>query len=118
VCRGLEKWYGHGSEITGCAASPEGALIAAACRSNSAKHAVMRIFNAKNDVQLVGEVLSAHNLTVVSLEFSRDGRYLAAVSRDRQFSLWRVMNSDLGQFQLVELNPKAHSRIIWERPGK
>ncbi|KAM9930599.1 hypothetical protein OXX80_009330 [Metschnikowia pulcherrima] len=110
----LEKLYGHGYEITCCAASPDGTLIASACRSNSAKHAVVRIFNAKNDFQLVSEVLSAHNLTVVSLEFSRDGRYLAAVSRDRQFSLWRVMNSDLGQFQLVELNPKAHSRIIWD----
>ncbi|GEQ71182.1 hypothetical protein JCM33374_g4863 [Metschnikowia sp. JCM 33374] len=110
----LEKLYGHGYEITCCATSPSNSLIASACRSNSSKHAVIRIFNAKNDFLLVDEVLKGHNLTIVSLEFSPDGQYLIAVSRDRQFSLWRVVGEDTGTFELVELNPKAHSRIIWD----
>lgn len=110
----LDKLYGHGYEITCCACLPDGALIATACRSNSAKHAVIRIFNANKNYLLVDDVLSGHNLTVTSMEFSPDGQYLLAVSRDRQFSLWRVRDESEGTFDLVELNEKAHTRIIWD----
>ncbi|KAK6464150.1 WD40-repeat-containing domain protein [Scheffersomyces coipomensis] len=110
----LEKLYGHGYEITCCATSPNGLLIASACRSNSSKHAVIRIFNVGKDFQQSPQVLEGHNLTITSLEFSPDGQYLLAVSRDRQFSLWRVSNEAEGQFELVELNTKASSRILWD----
>lgn len=110
----IEKLYGHGYEITCCATSPDNKLIASACRSNSAKHAVIRVFNVQKDYQLVGEVLKGHSLTITSLEFSRDGRYLVAVSRDRQLSLWKVRSVEDGTFDLVELNEKAHTRIIWD----
>lgn len=110
----VEKLYGHGYEITCCATSPSGALIATACRSNSAKHAVVRIFNVKRDFQQAQNVLEGHNLTITSLGFSPDGRYLLAVSRDRQLSLWRVAEEASAQFELVTLDPKAHSRIIWD----
>lgn len=110
----IEKLYGHGYEITCCATSPNGTLVASACRSNSAKHAVVRIFNVQKDYQLVDEVLAGHNLTITSMEFSPDGRYLAVVSRDRQMSLWKVRSEAEGTFDLVELNAKAHARIIWD----
>ncbi|RLV89540.1 Elongator complex protein 2 [Spathaspora sp. JA1] len=45
----IEKLYGHGYEISCCATNPSGTLIASACRSNNAKHAVIRVFNPKND---------------------------------------------------------------------
>lgn len=110
----IEKLYGHGYEITCCTTSPDSKLIASACRSNSAKHAVIRIFNVQKEYQLVGEVLKGHNLTITSLEFSPDGKFLVAVSRDRQLSLWKVKNEDEGTFELVELNVKAHTRIVWD----
>lgn len=110
----VEKLYGHGYEITCCATSPSGTLIASACRSNSAKHAVVRVFNVTRDFQQAQNVLEGHNLTITSLEFSPDGRYLLAVSRDRQLSLWRVVDEAAAQFELVTLDPKAHSRIIWD----
>lgn len=110
----IEKLYGHGYETICCASSPNGLLIASACRSNSAKHAVVRIFNAKHDYLLVEEVLKGHNLTITSLEFSPDSKYLVAVSRDRQFSSWKVKSETEGTFDLVELNQKAHNRIIWD----
>lgn len=110
----IEKLYGHGYEITCCATSPKGTLVASACRSNSSKHAVVRIFNVQNDYQLVDEVLTGHNLTITSMEFSPDGRYLVVVSRDRQMSLWKVHSETEGTFDLVELNAKAHTRIIWD----
>ena len=59
-------------------------------------------------------MLLGHNLTISSLECSPDGKYLLAVSRDRQFSLWEVVNEDTAEFKLVELNTKAHSRILWD----
>ncbi|KAK6878514.1 Elongator complex protein 2 [Candida tropicalis] len=110
----LEKLYGHGYEISCCSTSPNGKLIATACKSNTAKHAVIRIFNVSKDYQQSPQVLSGHNLTISSLEFSPDGKYLLAVSRDRQFSLWEVVNEDTAEFKLVELNTKAHSRILWD----
>lgn len=110
----IDKLYGHGYEITCCACMPNGTLIATACRSNSAKHAVIRIFNAAKNFQLVETVLEGHNLTITSMEFSPDGQYLLAVSRDRQFSLWHVKDEQEGLFDLVELNEKAHTRIIWD----
>ena len=110
----LEKLYGHGYEISCCSTSPNGKLIATACKSNTAKHAVIRIFNVSKDYQQSPQVLLGHNLTISSLEFSPDGKYLLAVSRDRQFSLWEVVNEDTAEFKLVELNTKAHSRILWD----
>ncbi|KAK6454865.1 ELongator protein 2 90kD subunit [Scheffersomyces xylosifermentans] len=110
----IEKLYGHGYELTCCATSPNGSLIASACKSNSAKHAIIRVFNARKEYQQSQQVLEGHNLTITSLEFSPDGKYLLAVSRDRQFSLWSVTDENEAKFELVELNTKAHSRIIWD----
>lgn len=101
----LEKLYGHGYEITCCATHEN--LIASACRSNSTKHAAIRVFKDSQQIQ----ILEAHNLTITSLQFSPNGKYLLGVSRDRQFSLWSI-NGD--EFKLVELNEKAHNRIIWD----
>lgn len=67
----LEKLYGHGYEISCCATSPDGKLIASACRSNNAKHAVIRVFNVAQDYQQSQQVLLGHNLTISSLEFSQ-----------------------------------------------
>lgn len=109
----IEKLYGHGYAITCCAVSPDGTLIASACKSNNAKHAVVRVFDASREFHLVDEVLSAHNLTITALQFSPDGSFLGVVSRDRQLSLWRLRDQE-GHFDIVELIPKAHSRIIWD----
>ncbi|KAI5949245.1 ELP2 [Candida theae] len=108
----IEKLYGHGYEVTCCSTSPNGKLIATSCKSNNAKHAVIRVFVVDNDYQQSKQVLAGHNLTISSLKFSPDGHYLLAVSRDRQFSLWELISDS--EFKLVELNAKAHSRIIWD----
>lgn len=110
----IEKLYGHGYEINCCATSPSGTLIASACRSNNSKHAVIRVFNSKHDFQQSSQVLEGHNLTISSLEFSPNGKYLLAVSRDRQFSLWSVEDEETSQFKLLELNSKPHTRILWD----
>lgn len=108
----LEKLYGHGYEITCCATSPDGKLIASACRSNNSRHAVIRLFNVENDYLQCKDTLKGHNLSITSLAFSVDGKYLMAVSRDRLFSLWKYVGDT--QFELVRLQEKAHSRIVWD----
>lgn len=110
----LEKLYGHGYEITSCDTNPSGNLIASACRSNNIKHAVVRIFNVQNSYQQSDQPLEGHTLTITSLEFSPDGKYLLTVSRDRQFFLWEVVDELNAKFHLVGQNLKAHSRIIWD----
>ncbi|CAI5759461.1 unnamed protein product [Candida verbasci] len=108
----IEKLYGHGYEISCCSTSPNGKHIASACKSNNFKHAVIRIFNVTKDYQQLTQVLQGHNLTISSLKWSCDGKYLLSVSRDRQFTLWKLINDE--EFKLIELNSKAHTRILWD----
>lgn len=106
-----EKLYGHGFEITTLDVSPDGKLIASACRSNSEKHAAIRLFNTDNWQQL-DQTLAGHELTITRIRWSPTGEYLLSVSRDRMFSLWQ--KGEDGQFVRLALQPKAHTRIIWD----
>jgi len=106
-----EKLYGHGFEITTLDVSPDGKLIASACRSNSEKHAAIRLFSTETWQQL-DQTLAGHELTITRLRWSPTGAYLLSVSRDRMFSLWRRDGDD--HFERLALQPKAHTRIIWD----
>ncbi|GMG39421.1 unnamed protein product [Ambrosiozyma monospora] len=110
-----EKLYGHGYEITTLDISSDGKLIASACRSNVASHAVIRIFRTDTWLQLP-QTLAGHELTITRLRWSLTGDYLLAVSRDRQFSLWQRNHAVDGNddFKLIKLQNKAHSRIVWD----
>ncbi|ODV93145.1 hypothetical protein PACTADRAFT_46498 [Pachysolen tannophilus NRRL Y-2460] len=112
----IEKLYGHGYEITTVATSPDKKLIASACRSNSAQHAIIRIFSCDTWQQL--QILKGHNLTITRLVFSPNNKYLLSVSRDRQFSLWKRNFTEEDpqglNLELVTLQEKAHSRILWD----
>lgn len=105
-----EKVYGHGYETVCCAVSPNGRFVATACRSNTARHAVIRVYDACDEWQAIA-VLEGHSLTVTALKFSPDDDHLLAVSRDRLFSVWNINGT---QFSLVDRNTKAHSRIVWD----
>lgn len=109
----LEKLYGHGFEITTLDVSRDGKIIASACRSNVAKHAVIRNFDTGNWLEYE-DTLKGHDLTITRLRFSLAGEqeYLLSVSRDRKFTLWRRGVNE--KFELVKLMEKAHSRIIWD----
>lgn len=110
----VEKLYGHGFEITTIDVSPDGKLVASACRSNVAKQAVIRLFRTDNWQQLK-QTLPGHELTITRLRWSPNGNYLLSVSRDRQFSLWEKKDIDSEiTFKLISLQEKAHTRIIWD----
>lgn len=106
-----EKLYGHGYEISCVAASHDGILVATACRASSIDHAVIRLYETK-EWREVKPVLTAHSLTVTSVAFSPDDRYLLSTGRDRQWALFSRDEANPTAFKLVASNPKGHSRMI------
>lgn len=108
----IEKLYGHGYEITCLAVSPDGKLTASACRSNTAQHSVIRIFDNTSWLELKPN-LAFHNLTITRLRFSPDNKYLLSVCRDRQWAVWERNLQD-NSFTLLQGNEKPHSKIIWD----
>lgn len=109
----IEKLYGHGFEITTLEVSNDCKFIASACRSNNAKHSVVRIFNTKTWLEC--NKLSGHELTITRLKFNNlkysEEEYLLSVSRDRKFCVWK---RECDEFKLIEIKEKAHNRIIWD----
>lgn len=106
-----EKLYGHGYEISAVAASQNGSLVATACRASSLDHAVIRLYETK-EWREVKPALTAHSLTVTSLAFSPDDTYLLSTGRDRQWALFSKAGADGTAYELVQANPKGHSRMI------
>ncbi|XP_065839908.1 elongator complex protein 2-like [Oscarella lobularis] len=109
-----QKLYGHGYEVFCLAVSPDGRLLASACKATKTEHAAVRIWDVATWRQV--QCLSAHALTVTQMGFSRrrGGERLLTVSRDRTWSLWR--REEDNHFELeyrAEKKAAGHSRIIW-----
>ncbi|KAL8861371.1 MAG: hypothetical protein Q9178_002243 [Gyalolechia marmorata] len=106
-----EKLYGHGYEISAVAVSHDGLLIATACKASSLDHAVIRVFETMGWRELKPPLV-AHSLTVTSMQFSGDDRYLLSTGRDRQWSIFEKADANPQVFLLKAKYPKAHSRMI------
>lgn len=106
-----EKLYGHGYEISCLATSSDGKLVASACKASSANHGVIRLFETEQWTE-VRPPLTAHSLTATRLRFSADDRFLLSVGRDRQWAVFERRADDPLQYQLLQANPKGHSRMI------
>lgn len=106
-----EKLYGHGYEISSVAASHDGSMVATACKASSIDHAVIRIYECM-EWREVKPPLTAHSLTVTSLAFSPDDKYLLSVGRDRQCAVFEKNTDASTSFKMLTSNPKGHSRMI------
>ena len=104
-----EKLYGHGYEISALAVSNDGSLVATACRASSINHAVIRLYDTKEWLE-IKYPLKAHSLTVTGLQFSPDDKYLLSVGRDRQWAVWEKKAD--AAYALKYSNPKGHTRMI------
>lgn len=104
-----EKLYGHGYEISAVAISHDGSLVATACRASSIDHAVIRLYDTKEWLE-IKPPLKAHSLTVTSLKFSLDDKHLLSVGRDRQWVVWERTTD--ATYALKYSNPKGHTRMI------
>ncbi|TGZ83087.1 WD40 repeat-like protein [Ascodesmis nigricans] len=110
-----EKLYGHGYELSALCASPVSGLIATACKASTVEHAVIRLYDGDKGWEEVEPPLKSHALTVTSLKFSDDGKWLASVGRDRAWSLFTHGEGENGkEWRLVEKKEKAHTRIIFD----
>ncbi|XP_011181582.2 elongator complex protein 2 [Zeugodacus cucurbitae] len=115
----MQKLYGHGFEIYALAASPDGKVLASACRATNEEHAQIILWDTNTWKQI--QKLPAHKLTVTQMRFSPNGRLLLSVSRDRTWALFeRVEDSTTTNNQYTyRLKQKSaakmsvHSRIIW-----
>lgn len=106
-----EKLYGHGYEISAVSASPDGTVVATACKASSIDHAVVRLYEGR-EWREVRPPLKAHSLTVTAMAFSDDSRWLLSVGRDRQWAVFRRADLEHNTFALFKANPKGHSRMI------
>jgi len=64
-------------------------MIATACKSTNAEHAVVRVYDTVT-FKSVGSPLQGHVLTVTRISFSPDDKYILTVSRDRSWRLFEV----------------------------
>ncbi|KAF5023232.1 hypothetical protein F66182_4707 [Fusarium sp. NRRL 66182] len=106
-----EKLYGHGYEISCLAASHDGTLVASACKASSTNHAVIRLFETTRWTEL-RPPLTAHSLTATRLRFSADDQFLLSVGRDRQWAVFERAPEDEAAYELLQINPKGHTRMI------
>ncbi|NXI48443.1 ELP2 protein, partial [Galbula dea] len=112
----IQKLYGHGYEIFCVACNNSNTVIASACKASKKEHAVIILWSTTTWKKL--QSLSFHNLTVTQLAFSPNDKFLLAVSRDRNWSLWRKQDSSesgpiFSCYAYTDKNTAVHSRIIW-----
>uniref|UniRef100_A0A8C5Q1C9 Elongator complex protein 2 n=1 Tax=Leptobrachium leishanense TaxID=445787 RepID=A0A8C5Q1C9_9ANUR len=114
----VQKLYGHGYEIFSVACNQAGTVMASACKASKKEHASIILWSSSSWKQI--QTLSFHNLTVTQLAFSPDDKFLLAVSRDRNWSLWKQRVGIPGQTEPefilhahTDKNTSVHSRIIW-----
>ncbi|KAF8913841.1 WD40-repeat-containing domain protein [Gymnopilus junonius] len=105
-----EKVFGHGYESITLGISNSRALIATACKSTSAEHAAVRVYDTTS-FKLVGEPLYGHILTVTRVSFSPDENFILSVSRDRSWRLFERQED--GAYKPIAA-AKSHGRIIWD----
>ncbi|KAL4319422.1 hypothetical protein GQ457_18G021310 [Hibiscus cannabinus] len=115
------KLYGHGNELFSVCCDHEGKLVASSCKAQSATVAEIWLWQV-GSWKAVGR-LQSHSLTVTQMEFSHDDNLLLAVSRDRQFSVFKInrRGTDEIDYNLIE-SREAHKRIyghvlgtLWSR---
>ncbi|ESO12321.1 hypothetical protein HELRODRAFT_105279 [Helobdella robusta] len=108
-----QKLYGHGYEMYAVDCSPDGKVVASACKAAKLEHACIIIWEAGSWRQVCS--LQHHTLTVTQLAFSHQGQLLLSISRDRTWALYRRHHPDL-KFSKVCHSTKemsVQSRILW-----
>lgn len=111
------KLYGHGNDVYTMAACPLGSCIVSACKAQSAASAQLFVWDCADADYRLCQQLPGHTLTATQLAFTRDGRFLLTVSRDRSFCVFRALHhgkdGEQPQYELVGRKERAHDRIIW-----
>lgn len=103
-----EKLYGHGFELIALHSAHTIPIIATACKATSSEHAVIRLFDSNTWKTIPGQQpLEGHALTITSLKFSRDDRWLLSTSRDRTWRLFERRGGELTCLRVREVGGSA-----------
>ncbi|KRW98980.1 WD40-repeat-containing domain [Pseudocohnilembus persalinus] len=105
----INKFYGHGYEISCLTSNHKGSVIVSACKSQTKDQSMILFYDPKT--YAIVDRLSFHNYTIQQLEFSHDDELLASVSRDRYFALFKL-NKQKNKYELY-FSSQSHTRIIW-----
>ncbi|CAJ0944608.1 unnamed protein product, partial [Mesorhabditis belari] len=110
----VHKLYGHGYEVYAVAVSPNGKLLATACKASHPDHAAILIWSTDDWTQR-GQAKDGHQLTVTQIEWSPDGKALLSVSRDRTAIIYKEDEGKVDGYlwRAVWRSKNEHSRIIW-----
>lgn len=99
-------------------ASPDGTMVASACRATKPEHASVRLWSTSKWSMLC-DPLVFHTLSVTCISFSKSNKYVLTAGRDRSWALFDISgvqeSKESGNqgWILKQSAPKAHSRIIW-----
>ncbi|KAG8819898.1 hypothetical protein FRC19_009421 [Serendipita sp. 401] len=107
----IEKIFGHGYESISLSVSRSKTLIATSCKATTAKHAVVRLYDAQT-FKPFGSPLHGHTLTVTKTAFNKDDRLILAVGKDRTWHLFGRHDSQNEYEPIVAC--KAHARVVWD----
>ncbi|KAJ3677550.1 hypothetical protein LUZ60_003274 [Juncus effusus] len=105
------KLYGHGNELFSLCCNRAGTLVASSCKAQTGSAAEVLIWEVGTWKAVAR--LRAHTLTVTQLEFSYDDKFLLAVSRDRQLSVFSINKTPEGVEHELIVKQETHKRIIW-----
>lgn len=88
-------------ELYAVASSPDGSIVASACKAQSVKHAFVILWDTKE--WRIIQKLEHHQLTVTKIAFSKNGNQILTVSRDRTWALWEKSENDYVKVYAVSL---------------
>ena len=100
----VNKFYGHGYEISVVRARGDGHVLVSACKSQTKEHSALIFWDLKN--YKVDYVLEAHNYTVLDIKFTTGG--LVTVGRDRQVVYYELKDNRYSVASAVN----GHTRLI------
>lgn len=109
----LSKLYGHGNEIFALAVNHKATIIASACKAAKPQQAGLILWSIGQEFKVL-QTLSGHQLTVTSIKFSPDDKYLLSVSRDRTWFLYALEGSEYVLKANTNKDNGIHKRIIWD----
>ncbi|AFN82385.1 hypothetical protein EROM_010400 [Encephalitozoon romaleae SJ-2008] len=100
----IRKVYGHYFDVSDVAVSKD---FAVSCNKSSLKK-FSGIFVWNREFELI-DYIEVHDYGIERLVFSRDGRYLAAASKDKTVSVY-----DVGKSIRFSRRLEGHRRIVWD----
>ena len=104
------KLYGHVYEVICLATHPTEPWIASASKSQKQKFSYIIIWDIEKGA-VICKIFN-HNLNVMCLSFSKDGKFMLSVGRDRMVAVYQRIADPANPYALIFKKEEAHNRAI------